>query len=53
MARLIAPNGVEVEASELDAPILLAAGYRPADKKAEAPSKPARKRATRQVKKDA
>lgn len=27
MARLIAPNGVEVNASEQDTPMLLAAGY--------------------------
>ncbi len=40
MARLIAPNGVEVMASEQDTPILLAAGY----KRAEDPKKPARKR---------
>ena len=39
MVRLIAPNGVEVCASDQDAPILMAAGY----KKAE-PKKPMRKR---------
>lgn len=46
MARLIAPNGVEVNASELDEPILLSAGYR----RAEAPKRQAkqtRKRTTR------
>ena len=41
MAKLIAPNGVEVNASELDTPILLAAGYKPADEK---PKRAARKR---------
>lgn len=40
MALLIAPNGVEVMASEQDTPILLAAGY----KAVEQPKKPARKR---------
>lgn len=44
MALLIAPNGVLVDASEIDTPILLAAGYRPAVKEQE---KPARKRTTR------
>lgn len=33
MAKLIAPNGVEVNASEQDTPILLSAGYKPAEKK--------------------
>lgn len=49
MARLIAPNGVEVDASELDEPILLSAGYRRAD----APKKQAgqpRKRTARKKK---
>ncbi len=45
MARLIAPNGVEVNASEQDTPMLLAAGYKRAD---EQPKKPAtRKRAAK------
>ena len=39
MVRLIAPNGVEVNASDQDAPILLANGY----KKAKAPRKPRKK----------
>lgn len=43
MARLIAPNGVEVMASEQDTPILLAAGY----KRAEEPKKQTRKRKRR------
>ena len=44
MAVLIAPNGVTVNASELDTPILLAAGYTRADEKPEQP-KQTRKRA--------
>lgn len=44
MARLIAPNGVEVDASEVDTPILLAAGYKPFEQK-QAP-KTAQKRTT-------
>jgi len=44
MTRLIAPNGVLVDASEADTPIFLAAGYRPAEKEQE---KPAPKRTTR------
>lgn len=44
MAVLIAPNGVTVNASDQDTPILLAAGYTRADEK-EASQKP--KRATR------
>lgn len=43
MVKLIAPNGVEVNASELDAPILLAAGY----KKQREQRKTARKRTTK------
>lgn len=41
MARLIAPNGVEVNASEQDTPILLAIGYKKAE---EGPRKQSRKR---------
>lgn len=45
MARLIAPNGVEVNASELDTPILLAAGYKPADEpNKESPKKTSKKK---------
>ena len=44
MARLIAPNGVEVDANEIDAPIFLAAGYKKPEAKAEEPKKPASKR---------
>lgn len=44
MTVLIAPNGVTVNASELDTPILLAAGYTRADEKPAQP-KQTRKRA--------
>lgn len=50
MALLIAPNGVLVDASEIDTPIFLAAGYRPAEKEQE---KPALKRTARTRKKPA
>ena len=43
MARLIAPNGVEVNASAADEPVLLAAGYVPAEKPKAAPRKRAAK----------
>lgn len=44
MARLIAPNGVEVDASEQDTPILLASGYVRAEQKQEQPTKKTRTR---------
>ena len=50
MARLIAPNGVEVNASEQDTPILLAAGY--TRKKQAEPKKAAKKPAKKKSKKD-
>lgn len=40
MAKLIAPNGVEVNASELDTPILLAAGYKPVEDEKPQPKAP-------------
>jgi hypothetical protein len=45
MAVLIAPNGVIVNASEQDTPILLASGYTRAEEKQKAQTKP--KRTTR------
>lgn len=45
MTVLIAPNGVTVNASELDTPILLAAGYTRADEKPAPQPKQTRKRA--------
>jgi len=42
MAVLIAPNGVIVNASEQDTPILLASGYTRADEKPKAQAKPKR-----------
>lgn len=44
MARLIAPNGVEVNASAADEPVFLAAGYVPAETK---PKAAPRKRAAK------
>lgn len=44
MALLIAPNGVAVNASEQDTPILLAAGYAKADKQKEQQKPRTRKR---------
>lgn len=44
MAWLVAPNGVEVNASELDTPILLASGYVRAEQKQEQPTKKTRTR---------
>lgn len=43
MARLIAPNGVEVNASAADEPVLMAAGYVPAEQPKAAPRKRAAK----------
>ncbi len=43
MARLIAPNGVEVNASAADEPVFLAAGYVPAEQPEPAPRKRAAK----------
>lgn len=47
MMVLIAPNGVIVNASEQDAPVLLAAGYTKANEEQEAPQR--KKRQTRRT----